>query len=431
MTFLNPSYLWTLLVLAIPLAIHLWSKRAGKTVKVGSVQFLRESDSSQSRSIKPNELLLLLLRSLFIIILVLILTEPHIKQTEKNESLIYLVEPSLMEDETVAQLVDSLEVDHTVRLLQPDLPDIDGPIGDLHNKTTPNYWQLVREMDALKTDSIIVFCNGYVSGLKGMRPQNSKPVEWMIMNPGATKNRVLAARLKDDQVELVHATSNSEHLKFSKELLAANDERIGFDQSKDSLTIRGEGSNKQVPLENIEPLSVFLHDDRISNNATYLRKAFQAIATYLDIGIQIEVDSDLTEAELSEHHLVYLGDGASVVEDPVRQLIYRPDPYASNIIELSAKPDQFYLTRELNSENLIDTNITEHLIRILDLNENIASKIAEVDRRVVSKEEIAVEQISGEVGEIQTNKLSLSKWLWLLLVPVIIVERLVAKLRKQ
>ena len=59
MTFLNPTYLWGLLGLAVPLAIHLWSKMEGKTIKIGSIQLLTEANPKQASSIHLNELFLL------------------------------------------------------------------------------------------------------------------------------------------------------------------------------------------------------------------------------------------------------------------------------------------------------------------------------------------------------------------------------------
>ena len=43
MSFAHPLYLWTLLGLLVPIAIHLWSKKEAKTIKIGSVQLLSES----------------------------------------------------------------------------------------------------------------------------------------------------------------------------------------------------------------------------------------------------------------------------------------------------------------------------------------------------------------------------------------------------
>ena len=95
MFFLNPSFLWALLGLSVPVAIHLWSKKEGKTIKVGSLKFLQESDSQKSSSIKLNEFWLLLLRMLLITILVFILAAPRLHYKSENSPITYLVEKSL------------------------------------------------------------------------------------------------------------------------------------------------------------------------------------------------------------------------------------------------------------------------------------------------------------------------------------------------
>jgi hypothetical protein len=52
MAFLNPLYLWALLGLAIPVAIHLWSRKEGRTIKVGSIKFLKGIGSQTSQQYK-------------------------------------------------------------------------------------------------------------------------------------------------------------------------------------------------------------------------------------------------------------------------------------------------------------------------------------------------------------------------------------------
>ncbi|MFO7720744.1 MAG: BatA domain-containing protein, partial [Gillisia sp.] len=109
MIFLNPTYFLALLGLAVPLAIHLWSKKEGRTIKIGSIQLLKQSDPKKSSSIKLNELWLLILRLLVISILVLILTTPQLKLKGKNIPVTYLIEPSLLAYENVKSLIDTLD----------------------------------------------------------------------------------------------------------------------------------------------------------------------------------------------------------------------------------------------------------------------------------------------------------------------------------
>ncbi|MBP9924506.1 MAG: BatA domain-containing protein, partial [Cyclobacteriaceae bacterium] len=68
--FAQPIFLWALTALAIPIGIHLLSRKEGKVVKMGSLRHLRETSTQQFKGIKLNELLLLALRCLLIILFV-------------------------------------------------------------------------------------------------------------------------------------------------------------------------------------------------------------------------------------------------------------------------------------------------------------------------------------------------------------------------
>ncbi len=98
MFFLNPTYLWAFLGLTVPIAIHLWSKKEGKTIKIGSIQLLNKADTKQSRSIQLNEFWLLVLRLFLISVLVLILSNLHIRKKVDNAPITYIVESSLLQN---------------------------------------------------------------------------------------------------------------------------------------------------------------------------------------------------------------------------------------------------------------------------------------------------------------------------------------------
>jgi hypothetical protein len=71
--FAQPIFLWALTALAVPIGIHLLSRKEGKVVKMGSLRHLRETSTKQFKGIKLNELLLLALRCLLIILFVSLL----------------------------------------------------------------------------------------------------------------------------------------------------------------------------------------------------------------------------------------------------------------------------------------------------------------------------------------------------------------------
>ena len=84
MHLLYPIGLIALAGLLIPLIIHLWKLKQGKTLRIGSIALLGASAPFTSRSYQITDWLLLILRMLLIALLAFLLAEPYLKK-EKNE----------------------------------------------------------------------------------------------------------------------------------------------------------------------------------------------------------------------------------------------------------------------------------------------------------------------------------------------------------
>lgn len=76
MQFIYPVALFALTSLMIPLLIHLWNVKTGKTLKIGSVLLLEYNSKSSEKSYRLSDWVLYLLRSLLLLLLVFILAEP-------------------------------------------------------------------------------------------------------------------------------------------------------------------------------------------------------------------------------------------------------------------------------------------------------------------------------------------------------------------
>jgi hypothetical protein len=79
MEFLNAAILFGLAAMAIPIAIHIFSRRRFEKINWGAMQFLRTSYAQRSRYILLEELILLLLRVGVLGLLVLALARPLLK----------------------------------------------------------------------------------------------------------------------------------------------------------------------------------------------------------------------------------------------------------------------------------------------------------------------------------------------------------------
>lgn len=95
MEFLQPALLWGFLAVTIPVIIHFWYQKKGKTIAWAASQWLTDKTSLQHRGLRLDEIPLLLLRCLLVILFVLLLGKPVVNWFKANQTTekIHLVEP--------------------------------------------------------------------------------------------------------------------------------------------------------------------------------------------------------------------------------------------------------------------------------------------------------------------------------------------------
>ncbi len=432
MIFLNPTYLWALLGLAVPIAIHLWSKKEGRTIKIGSIQLLKQSDPKKSSSIKLNELWLLILRLLVLMILVLILAAPQLKTKGENTPVTYLIEPSLLKYENVNSLIDSLDIASEKRLLQSGFPEYQKEGFEETDLRIPNYWQLAREMEALHTDSIVVFTNAFSSGFRGKRPEITKNITWVVLDPGEPKRGFVEAVQKGDKIELISVKSDYQSLRFEKELLDLNSDEVLINKNRDSVRIPFSEDQKWLSLNKADSLNVLIkYDDNRIPEMNYIRASFGAISKYLDRDIGVKLLQDTEYLETEKYNLIVWLSEAPVQKAEVPLLIFKPDSLANSIIDQGASENVFYLTDALNAENSTQRHLPEHLLSLLGLHEDLGDKVKDYDRRVMDSNELLPVSMGIVKYKDFSETLDLSKYLWILLGLLLISERMLAAYRKQ
>src|SRR5215470_11838577 len=76
---LHPALLWFLPLAAIPIVLHLLTLHRLKTVELSTFRFLFDSYVQQRRRMRFLEALLAMLRTLFLLLLVLLICRPVVK----------------------------------------------------------------------------------------------------------------------------------------------------------------------------------------------------------------------------------------------------------------------------------------------------------------------------------------------------------------
>ncbi|MEO5989385.1 MAG: BatA domain-containing protein [Candidatus Eisenbacteria bacterium] len=99
MNFLNPLFLFGLAAAAIPILIHLFTRRRPREVRFSTLEFLAEVNQSEIRRLKLKQWLLLLLRTLAVAAIALAMSRPALpggagRRDEASTTLVALVDVS-------------------------------------------------------------------------------------------------------------------------------------------------------------------------------------------------------------------------------------------------------------------------------------------------------------------------------------------------
>ncbi|MGB6153058.1 MAG: BatA domain-containing protein [Pricia sp.] len=434
MTFIDPTYLWALLGILVPVAIHLWSRKKVVTVKIGSTQLLNASEPKRTSTVRPNEWWLLVLRSLIIALLVFMLAGPNLMIKEDRLPLTYIIEPSLLSEPRVERLLDTVPSE-SKRVMSKNFPyvgDFDASTADVE---TPKYWQLAQEMQALTTDSIVVFTKALISGIRGMRPSTSANIKWVVIDTDQNTNVIVGASLERDSLSLVAVAGDRKRISFNKSMLPLDAENIEVNVTNDSVRI----ADQYLPLPVERPLKVLLvGDDSLSNTVRYIKTAYRAISRYLKKPISVERAKDLDTLDWKLYSTI-IGltttnvsfDTDVVFDESVNCLQYRPDALARDLIVPGPSKNSYYLTGMLNSENVVTEHVTEKLLALLGRHEGLIDKLEPYDHRLADIEELRPRSETREITKRRPVLFDLSLWIWPLLFLIMLTERILAKYRKQ
>lgn len=428
MVFANPIYLWGLLGLLVPLAIHLWSKKEAQTIKIGSIQLLDESNSRQSSNIQLNEWLLLLLRMAIVALVVLLMAGPQWRIKGNKNVVTYLVEPSLAQEKGLSTILDSLAEDSPVLLLDEGFPTWETDLESEVDQATPNYWQLVQKMDSLTSDSIVVFTKAHVQGVRSKRPTTQKKVHWVVMQSDEISDKPLMAIEKASGIQLYAKSGNGAQTFLTSEALLENYTKT---VEGDSLLINVDGGSVSVPLMIQDTISVNLFaEEGFEADQKYTEAALRALAKYTDREIIIEQKEELDTSVVSADLNVWLkNDTPNKWEG--KWLIFDENPLAKNLIESGNQQSQFGLTSRLTSENTVEQRYAEQLLQVLDLDAELKQLLDKADDRQMDVAEFQPNYQEPKTRKELATLKDITLWVFLILAVLMMAERVISYVKKQ
>jgi Aerotolerance regulator N-terminal len=367
MNVLNPIWLWALSALAIPIAIHLLSRKEGRTIKLGSIRFLSETTTSKFSSIRLNEIALLTIRSLLVILLVVFLAGLIMPVISSDKSTLWvLVEKGLEKQDPIKTLTDSLQKSgYEIRRLGEGFPEIEA---DTSQQTT-DYYRLAEELSAIQRDQTIIIASNSATHFKGKRIALPENVTWLSYPFPEFKPSASALRVDTLKVTLA------------------------FDKA-------------------------FEYDRKI------MRAAIQSIQLSTNIPIVIQEIAANDDQQIVTDWLIWLSD--TRLTHAGRSLQYHPEPFGNLIVQKDK--NRWLLTARLDEENAVEYHLTIQMMQML-FNDEPSLRNHEIvslpDNLIWSKRNESKSAAVIERGE------PADKVLILIIALLFISERILAFYRKQ
>ncbi|MFQ5627481.1 MAG: BatA domain-containing protein [bacterium] len=320
LNFLSPFWFFALLTLAVPFIIHLFNRKEGKRVKIGSLRFLEASQSHTLRSIRLHEILLLVLRALLLVLLVMILARPVLVRenaaADANAKGWVLVSPEALEnklDGKASAKIDSLvNRGHELRLFAHGFPEASLQDSASGIAEIANYWSLLREADTIlpRGAQISVFAPRRIVNLQGERPVLRRQVNWLPVAEPNRKSWIESARtVHTDSLKIRIGHSDSAFAVYDQFVLkkpankailtAAGMPQITYMPDAAVLDFVEKNHPSTHQKREIAPeaqkiqIALFYHEDR-QEDAKYVQAAVLAAVqhAYLPVNIDMQIAPD-------------------------------------------------------------------------------------------------------------------------------------------
>ncbi|MFD0798812.1 BatA domain-containing protein [Maribacter chungangensis] len=425
MSFLQPTYLWGLFAVLVPFVIHLLNKGDAKTIKVGSIRYLTEQETKQTRQIKLNELLLLFLRMFLLSLLVCAMAQPVLSTKKTKVPLTYIIEPSLLNNGKMdAVLRDAQEVPK--RFFLKDFPVVDR---DNIPIETPKYWQLAQELQHIESESIVVFSTGKIKGVQGMRPTISKNVRWVLMDEDATTDSLVGATAVKDGVILHTVKSEAGNTDIVQEHILKEDIIYG---AKDSISVTQNGASKNIPLSLEDTLRIGItYDDEFLKEKELLAAAFKAVGKYTQSHLELKEVADSKTFNENYFDLSVWLKRSTPPKIKGKLIQYLADSLATSSINKTATKTLYYLTRRLTIERVLNERLADELAMILIDRPILEERMRMLDKRTMPEADFLPIRADLAPADSDRQQRGMANWFWIAALIVLMLERLLAKFRKQ
>lgn len=329
---LNPIWLLAGGAILIPLLIHLWNVKQGKTLKIGSIRLLGESSKQNSRSFRLQDLWLLLLRCVILIVLALLMAGPAITEKfsgKKARGWVLLDSAYVRESyEAFKPRIDSLlragyETHYFNTGFQGfDLAEVqkNQPAGQGGPAAGPSYWSLAQALDKILPShtNAYVFTTNRLNRFSGARPSLASKIHWYTFTSGdSIYNKIASAYLtRADSLMVSTAQYRPGSIVYSAESTSLENMSPAYKFAGNERTsIRfnsPENFKNKIDsagvLIDTAVLRIALFSDKYPADLAYLKAAFEAVQAFSRRRISIRTYRNQNDLPVKSDWLFWLSE---------------------------------------------------------------------------------------------------------------------------
>lgn len=317
MTLLQPIYLWSLVLLIIPIAVHLFSKNNPPRIKVGSVKWLNQVESRTVRRIKFHDVWLFALRMLIFALLAILMASPEMACKNKaSETGWILIDPNISLEEQPAEFhrtIDSLlKRGYEMRFLEPDFPKSSSTKEE--NKIV-DIWSLLAEADKMNSDTLAFYVVSPLqeNTLQGKRPMLGREVKWIEVSSEETAWIERIAQLSNDSLFIAIGMSSPNETRFEYLFVPMPDKTtlappIELTRIGDSIGVSLISKPNQIKwlVRSRQQSWCIIYDEHFANMLPYFERAVTAVAQFSPIKISVRAIKQSEWRQESEAQIIWL-----------------------------------------------------------------------------------------------------------------------------
>lgn len=290
------------LTIVVPVLIHLWNIREGKTLKIGSVLLLRQVERQRASSFRIREWLLLALRCLLLLLLVMLLAGPYRlteSKTGKETGWVVIEKRYRKELHTLfGRQIDSLtSAGFGLHYMEQDFPpakpeELVVEYADSAAADLP-YWASLQQLHRRVPAGIPVYLytGNRLNRFTGKRPLLAMNLHWQVITPvDSVHTGLVAAYLSSpDSIRIIKATGRPAFVSYAAENIpAAGARQKGYTTSFDGGKLFLSQPDNQPLQVDTSTLRVAIFAEGYPNDAVYLQAAIRAVQQFTRRRIEVQ-----------------------------------------------------------------------------------------------------------------------------------------------